>query len=314
MNQLDTYLEKASSIAISGHIRPDGDCVGSTLAVYNYITENYPEKEVFLPLGEFLEVFDVLKSSGNVDHSYPDKAPFDLFISLDCAAKDRLDKAQKYFEAASYTLCIDHHVSNKGFADENEIQPDASSTCEVLYGLLDPAKVSRDTAMCLYTGIIHDSGVFQYSCTSSHTMEVAGKLMDYGFDFPKLIDDTFHVKTFEQNRIMGKALDDSRLYLDGRVILSTLSAQDLEDYHVQAKHLDGIVSQMRFTEGVLVSVFAYPSDEKTFKVSFRSNGPDVSVPACAFGGGGHVRAAGCSVEGTRDEVVAKILAELEKDL
>ncbi len=313
MRQIDYYIKRAERIAMSGHVRPDGDCIGSTLALYNYIKENYPEKEIFLPLDEILDSFRFLKSSEEIDHSFPEKEAFDLFISLDCADPSRLEEAQKYLNAAKYSLCIDHHVSNQGFAMENQIIPDASSTCEVLYDLLDPAKVSREVAECLYVGIIHDSGVFQYSCTSENTFRVAGKLISTGFDFTKIIDDTFNKKSYDQNRILGKTLEESRLHLEGKAVSGFVSKEDMETYHVLPKHLDGIVSQLRFTRGVEVAVFGYPLDENTIKISFRSNGADVAGLASFFGGGGHVRAAGCSIQAKSwEEALEQILPQLEK--
>jgi bifunctional oligoribonuclease and PAP phosphatase NrnA len=313
MKQIDYYIEKANRIAMSGHIRPDGDCIGSTLALYNYIKENYPEKEIFLPLDEILDSFRFLKSSDEIDHTFPEKEAFDLFVALDCADSSRLEPSEKYLKEAKYTLCIDHHISNEGFADENLIVPDASSTCEVLYDLLDPEKVSEEVAECLYVGIVHDSGVFQYSCTSENTFRVAGRLISKGFDFTKIIDDTFNMKSYDQNRITGKVLEESKLYLEGKVVSGSVSKADMEKYHVTAKHLDGIVSQLRYTRGIEAAVFGYPLDENTYKISFRSNGLDVAKVAQSFGGGGHVRAAGCSIEGKNwEEVLAKILPELEK--
>ena len=310
MKTLDAYIADARTIVISGHIRPDGDCIGSTLGCYQYIRGNYPEKQVQVFLEEFLECFLILPGADRIRHDDPPLDAPDLFISLDAASADRLGKTRQYLESAAHTLCIDHHVSNPGFAQENIIRADASSACEVLYELLEPAHLNTETAQCLYTGIIHDTGVFQYASTSPRTMEIAASLMRFGFDHNRLIDETFNLKTYEQNRIAGKSLDQARLYLDGKVIFTALTAEDLEEYHVQPKHLDGIVAMMRMTRGVKVSVFMYPLRENRYKISFRSNGVDVSSVAVKFGGGGHVRAAGCDIDGTAEEIRDQLIYEL----
>ena len=312
MKRLDDYIADADTIVISGHVRPDGDCIGSTLGCRHYIAANYPEKQVSVYLESFLEAFAVLPDTDVISREYPDRDDIDLFISLDAASEDRLGDARKYLTCAKKTLCIDHHVSNPGFADVNIIEPQASSACEVLCKLLDPQKITYGTAQCLYTGIVHDTGIFQYASTSPETMRIAASLMEYGIDHNLLIDETFNLKTYAQNRIMGKCLDSARLYLDGKVIYTALSAQDLTDYQVETKHLDGIAAMMRQTRGVLVSVFMYPLPDGRYKVSFRSNGTDVSCVAARHGGGGHVRAAGCDMAGTEEEIRTLLLQDLKE--
>ena len=182
---------------------------------------------------------------------------------------------------------------------------DASSTCELICELLDTEKITKEIAECLYTGMVTDTGVFQYSCTSSSTMNMAGMLMDKGIDFTKIVDEAFNQKTYNQNRAMGQALLSSRLRLGGRVVTSFLTLEEMHALEVLPKHMEGIVEQMRNTKDV----------ELTFKVSFRVNGAfDAASLAMHFGGGGHVKAAGCTVEGPAEEAIERILAEVEKRL
>ena len=312
MKRLDDYIAGADVIVITGHVRPDGDCIGSTLGCRHYITANYPDKKVSVYLESFLEAFSVLPDTDVISQAYPDRDDIDLFISLDAASEDRLGGALKYLKGAKRSLCIDHHISNPGFADENIIDAQASSACEVLFRLLDPEKITYETAQCIYTGIVHDTGVFQYASTSPETMRIAASLMEHGIDHNLLIDETFNLKTYAQNRIMGKCLDSARLYLDGKVIYTALTAQDLTDYRVETKHLDGIAAMMRQTRGVQVSVFMYPLPDGRYKISFRSSGTDVSAVAVKHGGGGHVRAAGCDIAGTEEEIRVMLLQDLKE--
>ncbi|MEE1009398.1 MAG: bifunctional oligoribonuclease/PAP phosphatase NrnA [Agathobacter sp.] len=315
MINLDSILREKNSVGIAGHVRPDGDCVGSTLAMYNYIRKYFPNIDVKLYLEPIPNIFKFLKNSENICNDCVEENQFDLFISLDCGDTGRLGTAAKYFEGAKETLCIDHHISNCAFADNNYIEPHASSTCELIFELIGKDKIDKEIAECLYTGMVHDTGVFQYSCTSAKTMAIAGILMDKGIDYPKIVDDTFYTKTFNQNKILGFALLQSQLYLDGKCILSVVTKKDMEKYDVLPKHLDGIVNQLRVTKGVTLAVFMYENEDGSFKVSTRANDSfDAADLAVHFGGGGHVKAAGFTLYGTVQENVETVLMEVEKRL
>lgn len=161
--------------------------------------------------------------------------------------------------------------------------PDASSTCELICELLDTEKITKEIAECLYTGMVTDTGVFQYSCTSSSTMNMAGMLMDKGIDFTKIVDEAFNQKTYNQNRAMGQALLSSRLRLGGRVVTSFLTLEEMHALEVLPKHMEGIVEQMRNTKDVELAVFLYENEDHTFKVSFRVNGAfDAGIACDAF--------------------------------
>lgn len=315
MRDFDSQLCGAKTVAIAGHVRPDGDCAGSCLATYNYIREYYPEIEVTLYLEPIPNKFKFLARAGEIVSECGEDKIYDLFIAQDCGDAKRLGDAAKYFFSAKKTVCVDHHVSNDSFADENYIFPDASSTSELVFELIGEEKITKDIAECIYLGIVHDTGVFQYSCTSAKTMEIAGKLMETGIDFSKIVDDTFYKKTYEQNLILGKALLESRRFLDGKVIVSVITLADMEKYGVLPRHLDGIVNQLRITRGVELAVFLYQTDETGYKVSTRSNGlVNVASLAMSFGGGGHERAAGFSMEGTPDEMIRRIIAKAGEQL
>ena len=315
MKNFKSQLGGVKTAAIAGHIRPDGDCVGSCLATYNYIKQNYPQIDVTLYLEEIPNKFKFLAGADEIVHSFEEEKEYDLFIAQDCGDAARLGSAAALFAKAKKTVCIDHHISNDSFADVNHIFPDASSTSELVFGLIGEENLTKEIAECIYLGIVHDTGVFQYSCTSSKTMEIAGKLMEQGIDYSKIIDDTFYTKTFEQNQILGKALLSGRRFADDRIIASVVTAEDMETYHVLPKHLDGIVNQLRVTKGVEAAVFLYETQDGAFKVSARSNGRvNVAEIAVKFGGGGHARAAGCSMEGTPEEIISTITEEIKRQL
>lgn len=312
---LNHALMHANTVAIGGHVRPDGDCVGSTIGLYLYIKTNYPDIAVDVYLEDIPDSLKMIEATKNIKEIVDKSKVYDLFIASDCADMDRLGFSKVLFENAKVTLCIDHHISNPGYADNNYIYPDASSASELAYRLMDKEKITKEIAESLYLGIVHDTGVFQYSCTSAKTMAIAGILMDKGIDYPKIVDDTFYTKTFNQNKILGFALLQSQLYLDGKCILSVVTKKDMEKYDVLPKHLDGIVNQLRVTKGVTLAVFMYENEDGSFKVSTRANDSfDAADLAVHFGGGGHVKAAGFTLYGTVQENVETVLMEVEKRL
>lgn len=308
-------IDKANTIGIAGHIRPDGDCTGSCMALYQYLTKEFPEKKIDVYFESLPKNFSFLQKTEEIKYSYDKNIEYDLFIALDSSDKERLGDAGKYFDAAKDTICIDHHISNLNYADMNIVAPQASSTAEVLFGLMEEEKIDINIATSLYLGIVHDSGVFKYSNTSRKTMEIAGVLVEKGVEKTKLIDNTYFRKTYVQNQILGRVLLESILVLDGKVIVSCVSKKMMNFYNATVEDLEGIVEQLRITEGVEVAIFVHELETMKYKVSMRSNEiVDVSSIATTFGGGGHVRAAGCTMTGSYYDIINNVLMYIEKQL
>lgn len=305
--KLTDLLQGIQTVAIGGHVRPDGDCIGSTMGLYLYLKEHYPEIQTELYLEKIPKAYQIISCTAEVKSQISEEKKYDLFFCLDCGDKERLGFSAPLFEQAGKTICIDHHISNEAFADVNYIVPDASSTSELVYTLLDIQKISKASAEALYMGIAHDTGVFQYSCTSPKTMEIAAALLRKGIDGSMIIDKTYYEKTYVQNQILGKALLESMLILKKRCIVSVVTRSDMEFFQAEPSDLEGIVSQLRQTRGCEVAMFLHETLPQTFKVSLRSKEVvDVSKVAQYFGGGGHVRAAGCTLKGTVHDVINNI--------
>lgn len=306
-------IEAAENIAVIGHIRPDGDCVGSCLGMYNYIKDNYPDKKVVVFLEPIAPKFRFLKGSEAIKSNCDDSI-YELAISLDCGDTDRHGQFAAVFQNAKDTICLDHHRSNKGFGDYYYCDPDASSTCEIIYRHIDSSLISRECAECLYLGIVHDTGVFKYPSTSQKTMEIAGFLISRGARSQYIIDETFFKVTYAQNKLTGEALLGSGLALDGKVIYTFLSRELFEKYGATKDDTDGIIDKLRVTEGVEVAIFAYDMGE-SIKYSLRSvSYVDVSKIAVSFGGGGHIRAAGFDVKGEFEEVLNRIISMVADEI
>ena len=311
---LKNKIRASKTIAVLGHINPDGDCVGSTLALYNYLKDTAPDKNVTVWLEKPPVKFAYLRGFEEI-RTAPDKefAP-DLAVALDVSDKGRLGDFAVLFDNAGDTLNIDHHVTNPGFAADTVCIPDASSACEVLFGLIVPEKISAETAACLYTGLVTDTGVFKYSATSEETMRIAGVLMQKGIPFGEIIDRAFYRKTWPQTRILGKALCSAERTEDGKFIWTVVTFREKEAFGAQSSDMDGIAEQMRLTEGAECSCLVSERIPGQWKLSLRSSDRmDVAVIAAAFGGGGHIHAAGCTITGRKPEEFMPELLKLVRE-
>ena len=315
MSILIKMVEQAQTVAILGHVRPDGDCIGSALGLLNYLQEQYPQKTIQVYLEKPAKKFSYLLHFDSISQELDPELVYDLCICLDSGDVERLGPYAVYLEHAKESICLDHHITNGGFAKVNIVEAQVSSTCEVLYGFLDDDKISRATAECFYTGIIHDTNVFKNSNTSAKTMEIAGRMMTKGINFGKIIDDSFFHKTYVQNQILGRALLESITILQGACIFSAVRLKDMKFYGVDCSDLDGIVDQLRVTEGVECAIFLHETENHVYKVSMRSNNyVDVSAIAAYFGGGGHIRAAGCNMAGSLYDVVNNLSSHIEDQM
>lgn len=314
MNRLLDMINESNTISIVGHIRPDGDCIGSSLGLYNYIMDNYPGKRIDVYLEPIMDKFKFLNGAVNIINQ-PSEEIYDMSISVDCSDTDRHGEFAHIFKNAKRTVCIDHHRSNQGFGDLFYCDPDASSACEVVSRFFDMNKVTKHCAEALYMGIIHDTGVLKYSATSEETMYIVGKLISKGIDTQFIIDETFYKVRYVQNKLTGKTLMNSKLYLGGKVIASCITLEDFNEFGASKDDTDGIIDKLRVTEGVEVAILGYQTDDNTFKFSMRSiSKVDVSVISVHFGGGGHIRASGFSLDGSYGDSLKKILDMVEKQL
>lgn len=311
-------VQGARTIAISGHIRPDGDCAGSCLGMARFLRNAMPACRVDVFLGTIPgSVERNLQDADTVNHSYEtDVEQYDAFICLDCSP-DRLGEAVPIYHKAARTINIDHHQSNPGDdANVTYIVPGASSACELVYNAIDPdgtgaAYLDEGVARNLYIGMVTDTGCFKFSNTSRRTMEIAGRLMEYGFDFPRIVREAYDERTWEQQLVQARVLTEAVRIADGRCIYGVIDKQTLDFYNAQSSDTDGAASQLLRTEGCMCAVFMYELRPGVWKASLRSTGEvDVAAVCERFGGGGHARAAGCTVEGDREEILQGFLGEI----
>ena len=304
----------AKTIGISGHIKPDGDCIGATLALSLYLQKRLPEAEITVFSDEISPCFDCVEGIKQFNYAFDKEQP-EIFIVVD-TTDNRIGNAERYFKNAKKTINIDHHISNaEGCAMVNYVVPTASSASELIYNLIDTAYLDRDIAEAIYMGIAHDTGIFKFASTSPTTMRIVADLMEYGFDFPALLDTTYYEKTHLQNLALGRILLESRRFMDGRVIYGFMNLKTMAEMQVGSGDFDGVINQLRITQGVECAIFMYQMNASPYKVSLRSvQSVDVARIAVAFGGGGHKRAAGFYVKGEPETILARILELIEVDL
>ena len=309
---LDNILEeinKAEKIVILTHENPDGDAIGSSLAMYHALKEYGKNPDIIIP--EYPKTFNCLPGIENVKIK-SDVSHYDLAISLDCATIKMLNGFANNFENAKSKVCIDHHSTNTMFGDYNYVNPDAPACSQILLVILQyfGIEVSKEIGTCILAGIITDTGGFKYQGVTAETFEFVSWLLNKGVNVSKLYRQVLEVQTrpnFELHRIASNRIE----FLEGGKIAYTyITKEDEENVKAESGDHEGIVNIGREVEGVEVSIFIRETD-KGCKVSLRSNDyVNVSDACVVFGGGGHPRAAGCTIQGTVEQAKEKVLKEV----
>ena len=306
---LDNILEeinKAEKIVIITHENPDGDAIGSSLAMKLALKQLGKDADVIIPefpkTFEFLPGIDEVKKESNIEE-------YDLAIALDCASIKLLNGFAKYFDSAKIKVAIDHHSSNTMFADYNYVDQYAGAFADLLLVCFSyfNINVTKDIGTCILAGIITDTGGFRYEGVTADTFRFVADLCEKGIKVSQVYSQVFASKTrakFELHRI---ALNRLEFLEEGKVAFTYVTKTDEKQVEAKNGDYDGIVENGRDVEGVEVSVFLRETD-KGIKVSLRSkNYVNASKVAMMFGGGGHIRAAGCTIQGTIEQAKNQII-------
>ncbi len=315
---LDNIIEeinKAEKIVILTHETPDGDAIGSSLAMNLALKQLGKNPDVIIK--EVSKVFDFLPGREDIKDS-SDVEKYDLAISLDCADFKRL-VGNEYFENAKKTIVIDHHGSNKMYGDIDFVNPVSPACCQILIGMFQyfGIKIDKQLGTCILTGIITDTGGFRYSGVTPETFEFTAELLEKGVNVSEIYKRVLETKTKANFELMKKIVDRMEFFEDGKVTFSYITNNDLQEVNAGVGDHEGLVEIGRDIEGVEVSIFIRESDkeENAYKVSMRSNDyVNVADVCLMFGGGGHEKAAGALVQGDIDKVKQKVLAEVKKVL
>ncbi len=300
------YLKQSNAVAIFTHMKPDGDCLGSALAL-KLILEKYGKKVDVYGDATISDNYCFLPQIETLNH--PTMQQYDLCVALDCSDRNRLGNWWSIFEKGEKTLKIDHHETNDQFAQVNFVER-KGSTAEILYSLIQALSWDIDSqiATCLYAGIASDTGCFMYSSTTKQTHEIACHLMSYPIDFMKIHYYLFQRRTKEQIMLTGMALKNIEFLLDEKVAFCGIKLKEFEKLGADTHDTLGIVSMMANIDGCKIAILMSEEKQNTFLISFRTDGSvDVSKVAEKFGGGGHKMASGCKIYGTYDTVKEKLM-------
>ncbi len=313
LDSIRDAIEKSETIVIYTHENPDGDAVGSSLAMYHVLKQMGKNVDIVIP--KYPNTFKFLPGSDEVFQE-PTSDKYELGIALDCADIKRLDDTTETFLKCETRINIDHHTSNGMFGDLNFVNPVAPACCQIVTTMLQYFKfeISSDTATCLITGIITDTGGFRYEGVTSETFEIASSFLEKGINISKIYKDS--VSNISREKFEARKLAANRIEFleDGKIAYTYMTREDMINLNVARSDLEGIVENGRDVEGVEVSVFLYETD-KGYKASLRSNSyVNVSDVCLLFNGGGHVRAAGCTLACPLDEAKSKILKEIRRVL
>lgn len=315
---LDNILEeikKAKSIILLTHETPDGDAIGSVLAM-NLALQTLGKDPVVI-VREFPRIFDFLPCVDEIKKEV-EIQEYDLAISLDCADFKRL-VGKEYFEKAKKTIVIDHHGSNQMYGDLNYVNPVAPACCEILVGMLEyfGIEIGKEIGTCIVTGIITDTGGFKYQGVTAETFEFTAELLRKGVKVSDIYRRVLEVRTKPNYELFKRTLQRMEVLEDGKVAFTYITKQDEEDVGALTGDHEGLVDTGRTIEGVEVSIFIRQREkgENCYKVSLRSNNyVNVSDVCYHFGGGGHPKAAGALIQGDIEQVKEKVLQEIRKVL
>ncbi|KXG75797.1 Bifunctional oligoribonuclease and PAP phosphatase NrnA [Thermotalea metallivorans] len=296
-------IERGEHIFILPHVLPDGDTIGSSLALflalkkvgkkpYVLLSDDIPYHLTFLPIGD-------------IQREIAETITPDLVIAVDCSDMERLGSRRKYIEQASISLNIDHHITNTRFASVNWVDDEAAATGEMIYTLIKDMGISLDQeiATCLYAAITTDTGSFKYSNTTPKTHRIAAELLASGIPLNGITTEIYQNKPAYQVKLLSVVLNTLEFCYSGKLALLHVTQDMLDGTGAKVSDTDGLIEYARDIKGVEVGVLLKELEPGEIKVGFRSKyNIDVSKVAGQFGGGGHTKASGCTIKGDMKNV------------
>lgn len=313
---LDDSIKTSKNILIISHVNPDGDTLGSMLALRDIIYKNYkkkPEMMVISKIPKMYEFMDGLKEAKHLSQ-FDNSMIYDLVILTDVAALDRIFDAQIFYEKAKIKIAIDHHKTNKYDADIRVVEEEASSTGEVIFKLAENHgwKIDEKIAEALYTAILTDTGGFRHDNTSALALEFASKLVSAGAKPQWIYKNCYEMKS--KNFVMFQAycLNKAQFAENSKIAYITVYNKDIEKFSGEDDLTEGLVERLRTIDSTEVAFLLKEIENKMFKVSMRSKRIDVAEVTSVFNGGGHKFAAGCVIRGSAEDCINKLIAEIKK--
>ena len=312
INEAVSFLEKCDNVNIITHKGPDGDTLGCGFALVNFLREMGKKANVIND-GEFPARYKFL-----YEGYYPMKFEEKCVIAVDVADRQLMgSRLEKYKADGIVDLCIDHHISNTFYAKQTLVDTKASAACEAMYLIFKASgrPINDLIAKCLYTGIATDSGCFKYENTTSRTHIIASELMRYNVDYARINRAMFDLKSKGRIMVEQAVTSSMEFFFDDRCSMITITSELISSSGIDPADFEGLTSITLQVEGVQLGLLVKQKGENTFKISARTTDEIDACAFCAnFGGGGHVRAAGCEIKGSLEEVKAKLLDAVKNAL
>lgn len=314
--EIARVLRQNHQFLLTAHTSPDGDSLGSLLA-FGLALQDLG-KQVVLCVDSIPDSYRFLPGSTRLQ-LWSDQTPASpaVLIAIDCATPERLGGGQVYLTQAGRIINIDHHISNPGYGDINYVDPTAAAAGEQVFLVLEAlgAVVTPPIATCLYAAIAADTGSFRYASTTPRTHRIAAALLSVGIDLEELNRNLFETRSLPQTRLLALALETLTISPGGKVAWAVVSLSMLAQAGLTDRDTDteGMIGFVRAVEGVEVAMLFREQSEGVVRVGLRSRrDADVNALAAGFGGGGHRRAAGCTLEGSLDAVRERVVAAARK--
>ena len=308
IQQIAEIIKKGRTFLVTSHMRLDGDAVGSELALYEAL-RGLGKEVVVYNQDRTPQMYSFLPDAGVIVNRLGPLDGFDAVFVLDCSEIERAGEEASRIAGIRQIINIDHHISNDHYGNLTLTDPEASSTGEMIFRLVDGMglEITKDMAVNLYTAILTDTGAFRYSNTGPKTFAVAGRLLEKGADPAWIAQMVYETFPAAKIRLLSRALSTLEFDWQGRIAALTVSKRMLDEAGAQWEHTEGFVEFPRSIEGVQVAVFFSEIAEGFYKVSLRSKGRfNVEQVAGKFGGGGHINAAACRIQGDGDTVKRKL--------
>ncbi len=305
-------LKNGDCFSIVTHVSPDGDAIGSALSLYNSLRQLGKKCQVFID-DKLPKKYSYLPGFGDINSSSPE-GKHENVIVLDCGDIDRCGGLKRIIEDSGLCINIDHHITNNNYGEVNLVLPYASSVGEILYGIIVDmgVHINETIAQCLYTSIASDTGGFRYSNTSPETHYIAGELLKTGIDFSSISSRLFDERSIAKSRLLACVLGTLKVYHEGRVAVLYMDRSMLECCGATDEDAEDFVNYARDIDSAEVGIMAKQKENGSCRISLRSKGKaDVRRIAEAFSGGGHVRAAGCTINEPLDQAIKLLLEKID---
>ena len=316
IEQLNNSIKHSKNILIVSHINPDGDTLGSMCAMFNLIKDNYKKTCDMVAVSDVPTTYQFLPEADKIKHinEYDLSRIYDLVINVDIAAPDRCTDAKTLFDKAKNNVNIDHHETNLNYGNINIVHPKAAATAEVIFDIAQQLKwkISEKSAICLYVGIMTDTGCFRFSNTTPKTMDFAGKLITLGAKPDEMFQKCYESNSKEMVLFQNYCIGKSEFLNNDKIAFTTVYKKDLEKFNNQGEDFtDGLTEKLRAIKTTEIAFVIKETGNSISKLSMRSKTVNVAQICSKFGGGGHKLAAGAVIKSNVETAVKLVLKEIE---